>query len=95
MCPNSNPEPSPSVGDSAPPAAGTWSLVGFVNGIKMGEVEFRPATTKCSVCKRSTETEFITVMPNNFAADSNPMDRLKLAKRLSICTQCGNLRLTN
>ena len=50
-------------------------------------------STKCTVEKEMTEHVFIRVQPENPEAD--PMEILTLAKRLVLCTNCGNLRLIN
>lgn len=51
-------------------------------------------STKCPTCKKVTQQEFLKVMP---MTDSpvDPMDQLKLTKRLVLCTECGTLRLIN
>lgn len=51
------------------------------------------ASTKCNTCKEITEQEFIKVVPNS--PDVDPMELLKLSKRLVCCTKCGTLRLIN
>lgn len=61
------------------------------------------ASVKCPQCKEVTPTEWIRISPEWIEGPStdvttvipNPMDLLKLTKRLSLCTNCGNMRLTN
>ena len=50
-----------------------------------------PVTTKCPECKVPTEQEFIVVNPVN--EEEPPLTLLQKARRLAICTVCGNLRL--
>lgn len=72
--------------------------------------ERRPHSTKCNVCTEKdhelnkgkepkgvvvTEHEFIVLTPVEDEPTTDPMELLKLAKRLVICTQCGTFRLIN
>lgn len=68
------------------------------------------ALVKCTKCARITSQEFIkiapvykppvfveedykvTVLPDT---PPSPLELLKLTKRLSLCTACGTMRLTN
>ena len=53
-------------------------------------------STKCSVEKALTPHEYIKVQPEYIGAEVfDPMNLLKLTKRLVLCTNCGNLRLIN
>lgn len=51
-------------------------------------------STKCPTCKIPTEQEYHKVAP--IATEPmDPIEHMKLIKRLVICTQCGNMRLIN
>lgn len=50
-----------------------------------------PVTTKCPEEKKPTEHEFIVIAPVN--EDEDPMELMSKARRLAVCTECGNLRL--
>jgi hypothetical protein len=68
-------------------------------------VDRLPVSTKCAPCTAKakeanpeaksspviTDQEFIVITP--YADGVDPMELLKLAKRLVICKQCGTLRL--
>lgn len=56
--------------------------------------ERKSFSTKCNVCKKPTEQEFIKITPL-VETEADPMELLKLTKRLIICTECGTLRLIN
>lgn len=49
-------------------------------------------STKCTKEGVPTEHVFKVVTPFNPEAE-NPLEALKLSKRLLICTSCGNMRL--
>lgn len=51
-------------------------------------------STKCPTEKKPTEHEYVLITP---AQDDevDPMELLKLTKRLVLCTECGTLRLIN
>jgi len=94
MSQNPDPTVTQSDTDSAPAVTGEWSLGGFVNNPDLPH-EVEVANVKCSVCKLSTTQEFIKIVPLDMNLQVEPMEVLKLAKRLSLCTNCGTLRLTN
>lgn len=52
-------------------------------------------STKCTNCKSIQEHQAIRIIPMTDGPDTNPMDLLKLAKRLTICTNCGLLKTIN
>jgi hypothetical protein len=51
-------------------------------------------STKCQTEKVVTDQEFVLITPV-VDGDVDPMELLKLTKRLVLCTSCGNLRLIN
>lgn len=52
------------------------------------------ASVKCSECKSVTPHEWVKISPRStFAVD--PMEILKLTKRLTLCTICGTLKVIN
>lgn len=60
------------------------------------------ASVKCPHCKEVTPTEWIKVQPDWVTTTDDPfndgpdyIEILTLTKRLSLCTKCGNMRLTN
>ena len=76
----------------------------------LDHVERLSVLTKCETCSRTgeniplselnkkpkpviTENQFLVVTP--FNEDMDPMEALKLSKRLVCCTVCGTLRLIN
>lgn len=92
MSPSPNKEPTPSDTDCAPPAI-TYHLP---------EEHFQDvgeSSVKCTKCNTVTNHEWVKITP--FAAivsepnDFDSLEFMKLPKRLSICTKCGTLRLTN
>lgn len=54
---------------------------------------------KCTTCKVLTKHDFVKIQPEHVPTDPeknpSPLELLKLTKRLSMCTECGTLRLTN
>lgn len=50
-----------------------------------------PVTTKCPECKKPTDQEFIVIAPVN--DEDGSMAIIQKARRLVVCTECGNLRL--
>lgn len=53
---------------------------------------------KCTKCDEITRIEWVKIQPqpDELTLDSaDLMDLLKMTKRLSMCTDCGTLRLTN
>lgn len=79
--------------DSAP-LVGEWSLGGFVNDPDLPQ-SVEVANVKCTTCGKATSQEFVKVIPLDMSLQAEPLETLKLAKRLSLCTNCGTLRLTN
>jgi hypothetical protein len=62
----------------------------------LGNNEVVEHVTKCTTCKKPTEHEYIKVQPNvDEIVNIDPMHVLSLTKRLSICTECGLLKITN
>lgn len=61
--------------------------------------EVQPPTSssiKCTKCEKITDHEWVKIQPHVEDLNSiEPMDLLKMTKRLSICTTCGTMRLTN
>lgn len=59
------------------------------------------ASVKCTKCDAVTDHEYVKINPvvddlaNLDAAGITPVEFMKMSKRLSICTNCGTLRLTN
>lgn len=57
------------------------------------------SSVKCTKCEAITTHEWIKVQPHfNDSLEPytvDPMALLKMTKRLSMCTECGTLRLTN
>lgn len=53
------------------------------------------ALVKCGKCDTVTEHTTVKITPLTINPANNPLEILKLAKRLTMCTHCGNLRLTN
>lgn len=57
------------------------------------------ASVKCTKCDAITDHEYIKIQPEFVDSTepytTDPMALLKMTKRLSICTNCGTLRLTN
>ena len=74
--------PIPSVGDAMfqPPTY----LQEFVEGSQ---------STNCPKEKIPTEQLWLKVMPEVVDEEVNPVELLKLTKRLMFCTSCGNIRL--
>jgi hypothetical protein len=60
----------------------------------MEDPDLGSTSTRCTEEKVPTEHLYIKVQPQ-FDGAVDPMDLLKITKRLMICTSCGNLRLTN
>lgn len=94
MCPDQKSEPTQSDTDCAPLAI-TYHLPEQVTGL--GGVSL--AKVKCPTCNKQTEQEWIKVAPEATMhvpmSEIDPMEMLKKAKRLSLCIECGTLRLTN
>lgn len=84
MCPNS--ENTPSGTDSVPDVKYLFPNVG-PNAVSS-------LSAKCTTCKVPTEKQWIKVTPIPMG-NPNPMEVLKLTKRLIMCTQCGTFQLTN
>lgn len=55
------------------------------------------SSVKCAKCEGVTEHQYIKIQPEptNLNETIDVMEFLKLAKRLLLCTKCGNMRLTN
>lgn len=47
---------------------------------------------KCSKCKKPTEQQFVKIPVVN--PDADPLELMKATRRLSLCSECGNMRLT-
>ncbi len=74
--------------NSAPPVEKMW----FINP---GASEVTLVSLSCTNCKKTAEHQAIKIIPERLDGDnSNPMERLQLAKRLTCCSNCGNMRLT-
>lgn len=52
------------------------------------------ASVKCTECKAVTVHEWIKVTPVPVLT-TDPMELLKLTKRLTLCTQCGLIKTIN
>lgn len=50
---------------------------------------------KCSKCKITTPHSWFRVGVNDIEGQSDPMELLKLAKRVVLCQTCGNITVTN
>lgn len=50
-------------------------------------------STNCTKEKKPTTQQYVKIIPEVYDEEINPIDLLKLSKRLMICTSCGNLRL--
>lgn len=58
---------------------------------------FDLSMVKCTNCKAATPTSWVEVTPNlavGHEGEFDPLELLALRKRLTMCTNCGNLRLT-
>lgn len=51
-------------------------------------------STKCPTCKEMTHHIYTKIEPLS-DEPADPMEMLKLIKRLTLCTKCGTLRLIN
>lgn len=81
-----NPNPEDSNTSSAPPAL-------FHLPDQLGESQ--PASVKCTKCETVTPHEWIKITPAMGDVMIDPMELLKLTKRLTLCTQCGTLKTIN
>lgn len=54
--------------------------------------ERKSASVKCSECKVITAQEWVKLTPAE-TAPVDPMELLKLSKRLTVCTVCGTMKL--
>ena len=50
---------------------------------------------KCAKCKTNTPHSWFRVGVNDIKGQSDPMELLKLAKRVVLCQTCGNISVTN
>ena len=85
MCPSQKKETTPSNGDSAIPAEAQWYLEGF------GEGEV--TTVKCSKCTIPTLHFWTKLQPKPIHETNDAIEVLSKAKRLTLCTACGTLKL--
>lgn len=52
-------------------------------------------TLKCTNCKETTEHESLKIVPVPDDVSMDPLEVLKLSKRMVICTKCGLLKTVN
>lgn len=52
-----------------------------------------PVSTKCPSCKKVTDQEFIVMAPV-VDGEIDPNVVIAKSKRLAVCTECGDLRLS-
>ena len=79
---DNSPSPSPSVGD----AVGEWYPAPSLDSLN-----WQDAKVKCPKCKTVTNALFVKVEPAKEQAEF--MEVVERARRLELCTKCGNLRL--
>lgn len=87
MSQNSNSDAGPPDGNSAVPA-----MFQFPAELHLDGPEIEYAKIKCTTCNLVTEHEWFEVAPQP-CAPVEPLELIKLRKKILLCTQCGKLSL--
>ncbi len=93
MCPDPSPNPTPSDKNSAEIASPKFQF--DVNALS--QVQIEEVNKRCTffVCDAVTTHLWIKVPIYDLDGTTEPLELLKLTKRLTMCTQCGKQSLTN
>lgn len=71
----------------------TYSVRTVMYRLPLEDVE--SFSTKCPTEKAIQPHEYVKITPADDSGEIDPMESLKLTKRLVLCTSCGTLRLIN
>lgn len=74
--------------DSVPPAIPRYRLGALLDG-----QEVKHTDVKCTKCELKAQHDYLMVLPVDSLGIESQMDLAPKAKRLTLCTNCGEIRL--